>query len=218
MYCYSRLQIYLLQIYLLQMNMQPAAAWSLAAVPQWCKGRWCCPPTQWWPASTTCHVACCHPCVPVYVSLNAKRHSRVVPCGCACCVWQQVSLLHVPDPACTRPCCMQWELIAGGDLLELLNECNGCMTEAAAAFYYVQLLRGVLHMHAMGYCHRWARRLASLCRSPGAVVRTRVVSVAACGLNSLDMLCPSSLNVLCPRGVVPRPNTRPEAQHQAVLL
>lgn len=64
----------------------------------------------------------------------------------------------------TNPCCapvvllashdVQWELISGGDLLELLNECNGCMTETAAAFYYAQLLRGVLHMHAVGYCHR----------------------------------------------------------------
>lgn len=52
---------------------------------------------------------------------------------------------------------MQWELISGGDLLELLNECNGCMTETAAAFYYAQLLRGVLHMHAVGYCHRFVR-------------------------------------------------------------
>lgn len=50
---------------------------------------------------------------------------------------------------------IKWELISGGDLLELLNECNGCMTEPAAAFYYSQLLRGVLHMHAVGYCHRY---------------------------------------------------------------
>jgi serine/threonine protein kinase len=49
---------------------------------------------------------------------------------------------------------MQWELIAGPDLLELLNEAHGRMNEPAAAFYFVQLLRGVLHMHAMGYCHR----------------------------------------------------------------
>jgi serine/threonine protein kinase len=49
---------------------------------------------------------------------------------------------------------VQWELIAGPDLLELLNEAHGCMNEPAAAFYFVQLLRGVLHMHAMGYCHR----------------------------------------------------------------
>lgn len=48
----------------------------------------------------------------------------------------------------------QWELIAGPDLLELLNEAHGRMNEPAAAFYFVQLLRGVLHMHAMGYCHR----------------------------------------------------------------
>ncbi|WIA08095.1 hypothetical protein OEZ85_007558 [Tetradesmus obliquus] len=47
-----------------------------------------------------------------------------------------------------------WELIAGPDLLELLNEAHGRMNEPAAAFYFVQLLRGVLHMHAMGYCHR----------------------------------------------------------------
>lgn len=50
--------------------------------------------------------------------------------------------------------CPQWELIAGPDLLELLNEAQGRMNERAAAFYFVQLLRAVLHMHAMGYCHR----------------------------------------------------------------
>lgn len=60
------------------------------------------------------------------------------------------------DSSCCCFCLghVQWELITGGDLLELLNECNGCMTETAGAFYFTQLLRGVLHMHAMGYCHR----------------------------------------------------------------
>jgi serine/threonine protein kinase len=39
------------------------------------------------------------------------------------------------------------------------------MTEAAAAFYYVQLLRAVLHMHMMGYCHRDIKVRAVLSRA-----------------------------------------------------
>ncbi len=50
--------------------------------------------------------------------------------------------------------CTQWELVNGPDLLELLNECGGRMTEDAAAFYFVQLLEAVLYLHASGFCHR----------------------------------------------------------------
>jgi serine/threonine protein kinase len=49
---------------------------------------------------------------------------------------------------------MQWELVAGPDLLELLNQHGGRMAEPMAAFYFLQLLRGVLFMHAAGFCHR----------------------------------------------------------------
>jgi hypothetical protein len=51
-------------------------------------------------------------------------------------------------------CMMQWELVDGPDLLDLLNEMGGCMSEEAAAFYWVQLLEAVLFMHAKGFCHR----------------------------------------------------------------
>lgn len=82
--------------------------------------------------------------------LAALLQIRVVPSLVINCCW----------PFCCYPAflsclALQWELISGGDLLELLNECNGCMTETAAAFYYTQLLRAVLHIHAMGYCHRY---------------------------------------------------------------
>jgi hypothetical protein len=47
-----------------------------------------------------------------------------------------------------------WELIEGSDLLDLLNERGGRLDEAAAAFYFAQLLRGVTFIHAHGLCHR----------------------------------------------------------------
>ena len=48
----------------------------------------------------------------------------------------------------------QWELISGPDLLDLLNECGGCMPEDVAAFYFHQLAKGVVFMHDNGFCHR----------------------------------------------------------------
>ncbi|KAI8470582.1 MAG: kinase-like domain-containing protein [Monoraphidium minutum] len=47
-----------------------------------------------------------------------------------------------------------WELVEGLDLLELLNSQGGRMPEPMAAFYFVQLLRAVLHVHEAGFCHR----------------------------------------------------------------
>ncbi|KFM22740.1 CBL-interacting protein kinase 11 [Auxenochlorella protothecoides] len=47
-----------------------------------------------------------------------------------------------------------WELIRGPDLLDLLNECGGRLSEADAAFYFGQLLRGVTFIHERGLCHR----------------------------------------------------------------
>ncbi|KAG2434282.1 hypothetical protein HXX76_008006 [Chlamydomonas incerta] len=47
-----------------------------------------------------------------------------------------------------------WELISGPDLLDLLNECGGRMPEDMAAFYFTQALRGLVFMHANGFCHR----------------------------------------------------------------
>eukprot|EP00210_Caulerpa_lentillifera_P008912 g8503.t1 len=47
-----------------------------------------------------------------------------------------------------------WELVSGLDLLDLLNQCGGKMPEAMAAYYFHQLLQGVLFMHDKGFCHR----------------------------------------------------------------
>ncbi len=46
-------------------------------------------------------------------------------------------------PALTPPP-LQWELISGPDLLDLLNECGGCMPEDMAAFYFTQAV-GTAH-------------------------------------------------------------------------
>lgn len=47
-----------------------------------------------------------------------------------------------------------WELIPGFDLLDSLNQAGGKMSEPMAAFYFLQLLRGVEFMHDNGFCHR----------------------------------------------------------------
>ncbi len=49
---------------------------------------------------------------------------------------------------------MQWELIDGPDLLDLLNENSGKMPEKMACFYFAQLLEAVTLMHENGFCHR----------------------------------------------------------------
>lgn len=47
-----------------------------------------------------------------------------------------------------------WELVRGSDLLDLLNECGGRMSERRAFKYFKQLLNGVLFLHSNGFCHR----------------------------------------------------------------
>lgn len=49
---------------------------------------------------------------------------------------------------------MQWEFIEGPDLLECLNRKGGPLAEGEAAFYFCQLLRGLLFMHQTGFAHR----------------------------------------------------------------
>ncbi|CAD7705061.1 unnamed protein product [Ostreobium quekettii] len=51
-------------------------------------------------------------------------------------------------------CVQQWELISGPDLLDLLNEHGGRMPEEVTAFYFYQLVKGVVFMHENGFCHR----------------------------------------------------------------
>ncbi|UPR05025.1 serine/threonine-protein kinase [Chloropicon primus] len=47
-----------------------------------------------------------------------------------------------------------WELVTGPDLLDLLNACNGRMTEKQAAHYFRQIHLGVTFLHDNGLCHR----------------------------------------------------------------
>ena len=47
-----------------------------------------------------------------------------------------------------------WELVSGPDLLDLLNACNGRMTEKQAAHYFKQIHMGVTFLHDNGLCHR----------------------------------------------------------------
>ena len=48
-----------------------------------------------------------------------------------------------------------WELVQGDDLLEVINRLTpNQLPEARARRYFSQLLSGVKHMHANGFCHR----------------------------------------------------------------
>ena len=47
-----------------------------------------------------------------------------------------------------------WELVSGPDLLDLLNACNGRMTEKQASHYFKQIHMGVTFLHDNGLCHR----------------------------------------------------------------
>ena len=50
---------------------------------------------------------------------------------------------------------LQWELVDGPDLLDLLNSAaSKKLSEPMTAFYFQQLLDAVIFMHNNGFCHR----------------------------------------------------------------
>ena len=50
---------------------------------------------------------------------------------------------------------LQWELVKGPDLLDLLNIApNKKLPESTVAHYFQQLLNAVIFMHNNGFCHR----------------------------------------------------------------
>lgn len=59
----------------------------------------------------------------------------------------------------------QWELIIGPDLLDLLNECNGSMTEPLACFFFCQLLQACCG--GMFVCVQHPPHYTSTCRLNG---------------------------------------------------
>jgi len=46
------------------------------------------------------------------------------------------------------------ELVRGCDLLELINNSGGMLTESMARHYFLQLVSGVEYLHQRGVCHR----------------------------------------------------------------
>ncbi len=62
--------------------------------------------------------------------------------------------MHRTDLYVLMTLCLQWELISGPDLLDLLNENGGRLQEPMACFYFVQLLEALTFMHHNGFCHR----------------------------------------------------------------
>ena len=50
---------------------------------------------------------------------------------------------------------LQWELVKGPDLLDLLNIAhNKKLPEPTVAHYFQQLINAVIFMHNNGFCHR----------------------------------------------------------------
>eukprot|EP00775_Hariotina_reticulata_P009979 gene9980-10134_t len=49
---------------------------------------------------------------------------------------------------------LKLELIQGPDLLECINRRGASLPEDEAAYYFCQLLRGLLFMHQTGFAHR----------------------------------------------------------------
>jgi serine/threonine protein kinase len=74
------------------------------------------------------------------------------------------------------PVLLQWEFIEGPDLLECLNRHGAALPEPEAAFYFAQLLRGLLFMHQTGFAHRDLKPENCVLEE-----RTRVLKVR-CGL------------------------------------
>ncbi|WIA11040.1 hypothetical protein OEZ85_011193 [Tetradesmus obliquus] len=65
-----------------------------------------------------------------------------------------VQLLDVFADKERRTLVIVWEFIEGPDLLECLNRHGAALPEPEAAFYFAQLLRGLLFMHQTGFAHR----------------------------------------------------------------
>lgn len=73
------------------------------------------------------------------------------------CPIRRATFLQLSPPALASA--LQWELIAGPDLLDLLNEHHGRLPESMAAFIFVQLVEAVTFMHTAGFCHRYVTAL-----------------------------------------------------------
>ncbi|KAK9813158.1 hypothetical protein WJX72_009961 [[Myrmecia] bisecta] len=93
-----------------------------------------------------------------------------------------------------------WELIQGPDLLDLLNECGGKLSEMQAAFYFEQLLQAVDFLHATGLCHRDLK--PENCMVDRATQQLKLIdfglskhleSAKTLGVGTLDYMCPEML-------------------------
>ena len=74
---------------------------------------------------------------------------------------------------------LQWELIDGPDLLDLLNSSKSKkLSEPMAAFYFQQLLDAVVFMHNNGFCHRDLK--AENCVIDSATHTVKVIIIHCC--------------------------------------
>ena len=76
---------------------------------------------------------------------------------------------------------LQWELVKGPDLLDLLNiEHNKKLPEPTAAHYFQQLINAVIFMHNNGFCHRDLKAENCVVDTASQCVKVRWVHSAAC--------------------------------------
>lgn len=101
----------------------------------------------------------------------------------------------------------QWEFIHGPDLLECLNRHGGALSEDEAAFYFCQLLRGLLFMHQTGFAHRDLKPENCVLQDSTQVVKVwRVAAVNKPASVSMAITCDSHCLV-----------TRCHAEHDSML-
>lgn len=85
---------------------------------------------------------------------------------------------------------MQWELVNGPDLLDLLNVAhNKQLPEPMIAHYFQQLINAVIFMHNNGFCHRDLK--AENCVVDTATQRVKVNPTSSYWLRivSINLLC-----------------------------
>ncbi|CAD7698637.1 unnamed protein product [Ostreobium quekettii] len=95
-----------------------------------------------------------------------------------------------------------WELISGPDLLDLLNEHGGRMPEDLMAFYFYQLVKGVVFMHDNGFCHRdlkpencMVEKETQLLKIIDFGLSKHIDSVNTLGVGTPDYMCPEMLGI-----------------------
>ena len=116
--------------------------------------------------------------VAVFLNCNAEHLADIVfsrACAKPSPPVREGTLLRSHPPLVL----LQWELIDGPDLLDLLNSSKSKkLSEPMAAFYFQQLLDAVVFMHNNGFCHQDLK--AENCVIDSATHTVKVIIIHYC--------------------------------------